>query len=83
MIQPFGDPRGYSAAKSEKESTVNEASKEHLKDLGDHTLHGVEDAADVIGHGLGGAVKGVADGVESVSATTQERKDPSGEHEEE
>jgi hypothetical protein len=56
---------------------VDEVSKDHMKDLGAHALHGVEDAADVIGHGLGGAVKGVADGVESVSATTQTRKDDS------
>lgn len=60
---------------------MKEANQEHLKDLGEHTLHGVEDAADVIGHGLGGAVKGVADGVESVSSTTQERKAASAEHE--
>jgi hypothetical protein len=56
---------------------MDEASKKQLKDVGTHALHGVEDAADVIGHGLGGAVKGVADGVESVSATTQTRKDDS------
>lgn len=45
------------------------------KDAGEHVLHGVEDIADVLGHGIGGAVKGLADGVESASAQTQVRKD--------
>ena len=38
-------------------------------------LHGVEDVADVLGHGIGGAVKGLADGVEAASAQTDVRKD--------
>ncbi|MFM1966707.1 MAG: hypothetical protein RL134_2432 [Actinomycetota bacterium] len=45
-----------------------------LKDAGDHTMHGIEDVVDVVGHGIGGAVKGVADGVESASAESQVRK---------
>lgn len=49
-----------------------------VKDAGEHLLHGVEDVADVLGHGIGGAVKGVADGVESVSAESQERKEDEG-----
>ena len=44
-----------------------------VEDAGKHVAHGVEDVADVIGHGLGGAVKGLADGVESASAETQVR----------
>ncbi len=54
---------------------MNEDQKANLKNLSEHALHGVEDAADVVGHGLGGAVKGVADGVESVSTTSQTRKE--------
>jgi len=49
-----------------------------VKDAGEHVLHGIEDVADVLGHGLGGAVKGLADGVESASAQTQVRKDDEG-----
>jgi hypothetical protein len=45
------------------------------KDAGEHMLHGVEDVADVLGHGVGGAVKGIADGVESASAQTDARKE--------
>ena len=44
-----------------------------LADAADHTLHGVEDVVDVIGHGVGGAVKGVADGVEDASAENEVR----------
>lgn len=54
---------------------MNEDQKATLKNLSDHALHGVEDAAEVVGHGLGGAVKGVADGVESVSADSDTRKE--------
>ena len=54
---------------------MNEDHEEKLKDLGKHALHGVEDAVEVAGHGIGGAVKGVADGVESVSSTTETRKE--------
>lgn len=46
-----------------------------LKDAGEHVLHGAEDVADVLGHGIGGAVKGLADGVEAASAQTDVRKD--------
>lgn len=53
---------------------MNEDTKKRLAELGDHAAHAVEDAADVVGHGAAGAVKGVADGVESASAQTQERK---------
>lgn len=60
---------------------MDEATKDQAKALGKHTLHGLEDAANVVAHGLGGAVKGVADGVESVSATTKARKDPANGHE--
>jgi len=54
---------------------VDEKSKKDLKDASEHTAHGIEDVVDVIGHGLGGAVKGMADGVETDSAKTQLRKD--------
>ncbi len=54
---------------------MNEEQKAQLESLSKHALHGVEDAANVVGHGLGGAVKGVADGVESVSTTSQTRKE--------
>ncbi len=54
---------------------MDEKTKKDLQDAGDHTVHGIEDVADVIGHGIGGAVKGLADGVESASADTQVRKD--------
>ncbi len=53
---------------------VSEKPKNDLEDLGDHTLHGVEDVADVVGHGIGGAVKGLADGVEAASAETKVRE---------
>lgn len=54
---------------------MEEAAKKRLKDLGDHAGHALEDAVDVVGHGAAGAVKGIADGVESASAQTQERAD--------
>lgn len=54
---------------------MDEKTKKDLEDAGAHTAHGIEDVADVIGHGIGGAVKGLADGVESASADTQVRKD--------
>lgn len=53
---------------------VTEKPKNHLEDLGEHTLHGAEDVADVIGHGVGGTVKGLADGVEAASAETKVRE---------
>lgn len=54
---------------------MDEHSKEQLKELGKHTLHGLEDAADIVGHGATGAIKGVADGVESASAQSDARKE--------
>lgn len=54
---------------------MDEKTKKDLEDAGAHTAHGIEDVVDVIGHGVGGAVKGVADGVETASAETQVRKD--------
>ena len=53
---------------------MDEKTDKNLKDGGQHLLHGLEDAADVVGHGIAGAVKGVADGVESASAATKQRK---------
>jgi hypothetical protein len=53
---------------------MNEEQKNEAKKSGMHVLHGLEDAAEVIGHGAAGAVKGVADGVESASAQTKTRK---------
>lgn len=52
---------------------MDQKTKKDLQDGGEHLLHGIEDAADVVGHGLTGAVKGVADGVESASAETEAR----------
>lgn len=56
---------------------MNEEQKDEAKKTGKHLLHGLEDAADVIAHGAAGAVKGVADGVESASAQTKSRKNDS------
>lgn len=53
---------------------MDEKTKKDLKDAGEHTVHGVEDVADVVGHGIGGTVKGIADGVEAASAETEVRK---------
>jgi len=53
---------------------VDEKTKKDLKDAGEHTAHGIEDVVDVVGHGLGGAVKGMADGVETDSSKAQLRK---------
>ena len=53
---------------------MDEKSKKDLKDGGQHLLHGLEDVADVVGHGVTGTVKGVADGVESASADSKTRK---------
>ena len=52
---------------------MNEKNQEELKKIGKHALHSAEDVADVLAHGVGGAVKGVADGVESASANTKTR----------
>ncbi len=54
---------------------MNEKQKSTLKNLGEHALHGAEDVVNVAGHGIGGAVKGVADGVESVSSDSEVRKE--------
>ena len=53
---------------------MDEQQKKAVKDGGEHLLHGIEDAVDVVGHGAAGAVKGVADGVESASAATKARQ---------
>lgn len=53
---------------------MDEKSKKNLKNGGKHLLHGLEDVAEVVGHGVAGTVKGVADGVESASANTKTRK---------
>jgi len=55
------------------EEYVNEEQKEEAKKSGMHVLHGLEDVVDVAAHGAAGAVKGVADGVESASAATKTR----------
>lgn len=54
---------------------MDEKKKNDLEAIGEHGLHGLEDVADVVVHGAAGAVKGVADGVESASAATQTRDD--------
>jgi len=55
------------------DESVNAADNDGAKKVGEHLLHGVEDAAEVAGHGVAGAVKGLADGVESASAATKAR----------
>ena len=55
------------------EEYVNEEQKDEAKKSGMHVLHGLEDVVDVAAHGAAGAVKGVADGVESASAATKTR----------
>lgn len=66
-------------AASEEMTLNDDTSQQHdedaLKDAGTHVLHGVEDVADVLAHGLGGAVEGLADGVESASTQTELRKE--------
>lgn len=56
---------------------MDDKAKKDLGKAGKHALHGLEDTADVIGHGVAGAVKGVADGVETASADTKTREDDS------
>lgn len=58
-----------------KEIPVDEKTKKDLGDAVKHVGHGIEDIADVAAHGVGGAVKGLADGVESASAETKVRED--------
>jgi hypothetical protein len=48
-----------------------------IEEAGEHALHGLEDIVDVVGHGVGGAAKGIADGVEDASAQSQVRKEDS------
>jgi hypothetical protein len=52
---------------------MDDETKDKMKNGGKHLWHGVEDAADVIGHGAVGAVTGVADGVETASEATKTR----------
>jgi hypothetical protein len=56
---------------------MTEENKDAAKEVGQHLLHGVEDVADVAGHGVTGAVKGLADGVESASSATKTRTEDS------
>jgi hypothetical protein len=73
--KPYAHSRGIAVvAIRQRRAAVSEKPKNDLKDLGDHTMHGVEDVADVVGHGIGGTVKGLADGVEAASAETQVRE---------
>jgi hypothetical protein len=53
---------------------MDQAKKDEAKKAGTHLLHGVEDVGEVLGHGVAGTVKGVADGVEGVSAKDEVRK---------
>jgi hypothetical protein len=55
------------------DESANAAKNDGAKKVGEHLMHGLEDAAEVAGHGVAGAVKGVADGVESASAVTKAR----------
>lgn len=57
---------------------MGEKTKKDIEATADHTAHGVEDIADIIGHGLGGAVEGLADGVESAKAETKVRESDDG-----
>ena len=53
---------------------MDEQTKDNLKKGAEHLLHGIEDAADVVGDTAAGAVKGAADGVEGASAATKVRE---------
>lgn len=53
---------------------MKDDTKKDLDNLGHHALHGLEDSAEVLGHGVAGAVKGIADGVEEASAQTTTRE---------
>jgi len=59
------------------EESVNKDQKDEAKKSAVHVLHGLEDVVNVAAHGAAGAVKGVADGVESASAQTKTRKNDS------
>jgi len=52
---------------------MDEQTKDNVKKGAKHLLHGVEDAADVVGHTVVGAVDGAAAGVEGASAATKSR----------
>lgn len=56
---------------------MEEKTKKTWNDIGEHALHGAMDAAEVVADGIGGTVKGVADGVEGVSAGNEARKSAS------
>ena len=56
---------------------MGEKTEKDIEAAGEHAAHGIEDVVDVVGHGLGGTVKGLADGVESASAETETRKEDS------
>lgn len=60
------------------EGVMDEKQGKAFEDGGEHVLHAVEDVADVAGHAVTGAVKGVADGVESASAQTEVREADAG-----
>jgi hypothetical protein len=53
---------------------MDEKTKANLKKGSKHVLHGLEDAAEVIGHTAVGAVQGAADGVQHASSTTKARQ---------
>jgi hypothetical protein len=57
----------------EKTKATEDKAKEKIKNGAKHVWHGVEDAADVVGHGAAGAVLGVADGVQTASDATKIR----------
>jgi hypothetical protein len=66
--------QGLDVIMDEKTKATGEKAKKAVKDGAKHVWHGVEDAADVVGHGAAGAVLGVADGVETASDATKIRK---------
>ncbi len=47
---------------------MDEKTKDKLNKVAEETGHALGDVADVAGHAVAGTVKGVADGVEAVSA---------------
>jgi hypothetical protein len=53
---------------------MDEQTKDNLKKGAEHLLHGVEDAADVVGQTAVGAVDGAAAGVEGATAATKSRE---------
>jgi hypothetical protein len=61
----------------EERQAKEKQAKEALKKGGQHLLHGVEDAADVVGHAAVGAVDGAAAGVKGATAATKSREAPS------